>query len=99
MSKEVTISAREKDYDVVKKAISKSTKDFKEMSGIDVKVSIDEKDALPKGNQGGVIIKGNGGKIKVNNTLEERLTLMQINALPVVRAALFGESQTRKFKD
>lgn len=99
MSKEVTISARESDYDLVKKAISKSTKDFKEMSGIDVKVSLDEKDPLPKSLHGGVIIKGNNGKIRVNNTLEERLSLMQTQALPAVRIALFGESQTRKFHD
>lgn len=99
MSKEVTISAREADYDLVKDAISKSTKDFKEKSGIDVKASIDEKDPLSTSLHGGVIVKGNGGKIKVNNTLEERLSLMQTQALPAVRIALFGESQTRKFHD
>lgn len=99
MTKEITISAREQDYDIVKQAITKSTKDFKEKSGLDAKVSIDEKDPLSKNSQGGVIIKGTGGKIRVNNTLEERLTLLQTSALPAVRSALFGESQTRKFKD
>lgn len=99
MAKEVTVSARETDYDVVKQAITKSTKDFKEKSGIDVKVTIDEKDPLPKSIHGGVIVKAMKGQIRVNNTLEERLSLMQLNALPAVRIALFGESETRKFKD
>ncbi|CCG81453.1 putative ATP synthase subunit E [Taphrina deformans PYCC 5710] len=99
MANEVSISAREADYDVVKKAFVKSTQDFKDKSGIEVKVSIDENDPLPKSLHGGVIVKTNQSKIRVNNTLEERLKLLQINALPLVRAALFGESQTRKFHD
>lgn len=99
MAKEVTVSAREADYDLVKKALSKSIKDFKDKSGIEVKVEIDENDPLPKNLHGGVIIKAHSSKIRVNNTLEERLTLLQINALPIVRGALFGESQTRKFHD
>lgn len=99
MAKDITISAKEQDYDLIKQAIAKSTKDFKEMSGIDATVSIDKENPLPESIHGGVIVKGNHGKIKVNNTLEERLTLMRINALPAVRIALFGESQTRKFHD
>ena len=99
MAKEITVSARESDYDLVKSAFTKSTKEFKETSGIDVKVSIDEKDPLPKSAHGGVIIKAMNSQIRVNNTLEERLSLVQLNALPIIRTALFGESQTRKFKD
>ena len=99
MAKEVTISAREADYDLVKKAITKAAKDFKDKSGIDVKASIDEKNPLAKSLHGGVVVKALHGSIKVNNTLEERLNLMQIYALPAVRGALFGESTTRTFKD
>lgn len=99
MAGEVSVSARETDYDVVKKAFEKSSKDFKDKSGIEVKVSIDENDPLPKNLHGGVIVKANQSKIRVNNTLEERLKLLQLNALPLVRGALFGESQTRKFHD
>lgn len=99
MAKDMTISARETDYEMVKKAIVKSVKDFKEKSGIEAKVTIDEKDPLAKGLHGGLVIKAKQGTIKVNNTLEERLALVQLNALPIVRSALFGESQTRKFHD
>jgi V-type H+-transporting ATPase subunit E len=48
---------------------------------------------------GGVSIVGGKGKIDINNTLEERLRLLEIDALPMVRSSLFGENQNRKFYD
>ncbi|BFZ58584.1 V-ATPase V1 sector subunit E [Savitreella phatthalungensis] len=99
MGKKVTVSARENDYDVVKKAIESAKKSFKDKSGIDADVSIDEDSPLPEKSAGGVIVKANKGTIRCDNTLEGRLLILETDALPLVRAALFGESQTRKFKD
>ena len=99
MDKDVTISARKIDIDIVKKAIKPSVAKFKEKSGLDVKVKVDETDLLAEASQGGVIIKAQGGMIRVDNTLEERLKLMRINGLPLVRTSLFGESKTRTFHD
>lgn len=48
---------------------------------------------------GGVIIIGGGGKISINDTLEERLNLLGIDALPQIRVSLFGENQNRRFTD
>lgn len=48
---------------------------------------------------GGVIIFNGTGKIDINNTLDERLKLLEIEALPSVRETLFGENKNRKFKD
>ena len=48
---------------------------------------------------GGVIIVGTGGKIDINNTLEERLKLLETDALPSIRVTLFGENANRKFHD
>ena len=48
---------------------------------------------------GGVFIVSGTGKIDINNTLEERLKLCETDALPVVRATLFGENENRKFHD
>lgn len=42
---------------------------------------------------------GAGGKIDINNTLEERLKLLETEALPVMRATLFGKNENRKFYD
>ena len=48
---------------------------------------------------GGVSIIGGGGKIDINNTLEERLRLCETDALPSVRTTLFGKNENRKFYD
>jgi V-type H+-transporting ATPase subunit E len=48
---------------------------------------------------GGLSIVGGGGKIDINNTFEERLTLLEDNALPSVRTTLFGKNENRKFYD
>lgn len=42
---------------------------------------------------------GSGGKIDINNTFDERLKLLQDNALPAVRNTLFGKNENRKFYD
>lgn len=46
-----------------------------------------------------MIIVGGAGKIDVNNTFEERLRLLEIDALPAVRETLFGKNENRKFVD
>ena len=48
---------------------------------------------------GGLSIVGGGGKIDINNTFEERLKLLEDNALPAIRSALFGKNENRKFYD
>ena len=54
---------------------------------------------LTSSSAGGVRILNGNGKIDVNNTLEERLRLLQIDALPTVRNMLFGANEHRKFYD
>lgn len=48
---------------------------------------------------GGVTISGTGGRIDINNTFDERLKILETDALPSIRVTLFGENQNRKFKD
>lgn len=48
---------------------------------------------------GGVSIVGGQGKIDINNTFEERLRLLEIDALPAVRETLFGKNLNRRFYD
>lgn len=40
---------------------------------------------------------GGAGKIELNNTLEERLKILQLGSLPAVRNTLFGANENRKF--
>lgn len=48
---------------------------------------------------GGISIVGGGGRIDINNTLEERLKLLEVDALPMVRVSLFGKNENRRFVD
>lgn len=48
---------------------------------------------------GGVVVVGGNGKIDINNTLEERLHLLETDALPSIRVTLFGENENRRFHD
>jgi V-type H+-transporting ATPase subunit E len=39
---------------------------------------------------GGVVILGHGGRIEYDDTLEDRLKLLESAALPNIRASIFG---------
>lgn len=95
----ISVRAREKDYDLVKKAIEDAAKEFKEKIGKEVTVDLDESNPLPAESAGGVIIIGGRGKIEIADTFEERLRLLEIDALPAVRETLFGKNLNRKFYD
>ncbi|KAL1955586.1 hypothetical protein VTO42DRAFT_8389 [Malbranchea cinnamomea] len=95
----VRVRVRKQDNDVAKKALEEAEKKFKETVGKEVKVDIDEEEPLPESSAGGVVIVGGGGKIEINNTLEERLRLLETDALPAVREMLFGKNENRKFFD
>jgi len=52
---------------------------------------------LTMDSSGGISIVGGGGKIEINNTFDERLILLQENALPSIRLTLFVKNENRKF--
>lgn len=95
----VQVRARKADYEVVRKAIPEAVKEYKAKVGKDVAVTIDESDPLPEGSSGGVFIVGTNGRIDINNTFEERLKLLETDALPSIRVTLFGENENRRFHD
>ncbi|KKK13154.1 hypothetical protein P175DRAFT_0503761 [Aspergillus ochraceoroseus IBT 24754] len=95
----VEIRAKKSDYDAIKKVVGEAEKEFKENVGKDVSVSLDEEEPLSEDCAGGVVVIGGQGKIEINNTFEERLRLLEIDALPAVRETLFGKNTNRKFHD
>ncbi|MCJ1469180.1 V-ATPase V1 sector subunit E [Pseudocyphellaria aurata] len=97
--KKVAVRARKQDYEVVKKAIGDAKKEYKENTKEEISIELDEKNPHPQESSGGVSIVGTGGKVDINNTLDERLRLLETDALPMVRASLFGKNQNRKFYD
>lgn len=99
MEPAVTLRVRKADVSVTKKAADQAEKKFKDVSGRDVKITIDETKYLSDKSAGGLILANGIGKIEINNTLEERLRLLSERALPAVRLEMFGVSTTRKFFD
>ncbi|KAF2197753.1 vacuolar ATP synthase subunit E [Delitschia confertaspora ATCC 74209] len=93
------VKARKADYDIVKKAIDEAQSEYKSKLDKEVTITIDESDPLPEGSAGGVIVVGTGGRIDINNTLEERLKLLEDDALPSIRVTLFGDNKNRRFHD
>lgn len=45
------------------------------------------------------MIVGGNGKIEIDNTFDARLVILENNALPSMRKALFGQNPNRKFFD
>jgi vacuolar-type H+-ATPase subunit E/Vma4 len=67
-------------------------------------------DYIAESSVGGVVVLGHGGRIEFDNTLEERLKLLETQSLPKIRATIFGyvsqndiltprQSASRKFFD
>ncbi|ODV82201.1 ATPase, V1/A1 complex, subunit E [Suhomyces tanzawaensis NRRL Y-17324] len=99
LEKEVTIKVREADVALAKEAAEDAAKAFEEKSKFAVSITVNEDDFLSKDVSGGVVVVNGTGKIEVNNTLEERLNILNQVALPGLRLELFGPSATRKFFD
>ncbi|KXL46439.1 hypothetical protein M433DRAFT_8524 [Acidomyces richmondensis BFW] len=98
--RKIVLRCRKKDDELVKKAAQGAASEYKEkLHGRDVEITVDEKEKLPEECAGGVMIMNSTGKIDINNTFEERLRLLETDALPYVRMTLFGENKNRKFTD
>lgn len=95
---EAVIKATEKDKKLVEAIINDVAKEYKEIAGRDVSITVSD-EFLSKDCAGGVIVTDEAGKIEVDNTLEERLQLLSEEALPAIRLEMFGPSKTRKFFD
>lgn len=95
----IQVRVRQKDTKLLGKATEQATQEYKEASGAGVSITVDEDGFLPEYSHGGIFIVGSSGKITINNTLEERLRIIQADCLPVVRGSVFGENPNRKFYD
>ncbi|CAD6893847.1 unnamed protein product [Tilletia controversa] len=95
MEDKVEITVREQDVGLAKKAADSAASAYKEKSGKSTSVEVGA--GLGKNSAGGVALSGFGGKIKINNTLEERLRLMEEKMLPEIRMDLYGRNPSRKF--
>jgi len=85
-----------KDVELANNAIQVASQNYKESTKRDINVELDKENNLPDDSAGGVILTSHFGRIRINNTLEERLTLAQEELLPEIRILLFGPSPNKK---
>ncbi|KAF0521750.1 putative vacuolar ATP synthase subunit E [Gigaspora margarita] len=98
MDEKVTVIVKKSELNLAQDAIKIATKTYTDTTRSPVHIEIDEEN-LPEESAGGVILSSHFGRIKINNTLEERLSLAQDEMLPELRVLLFGHSPNRKFFD
>jgi len=99
MDRELFIRCRKADTELVEKAAKEASSEFEKSAGYVVETEIDADSPLPAESTGGVVILGHGGRIEFDDTLEDRLRLLESAALPNIRASIFGASASRKFFD
>ncbi|KAF7792685.1 hypothetical protein EIP86_003783 [Pleurotus ostreatoroseus] len=92
---EVTVHAREKDVAIAQKATTNAAKAYEDISGRSVKATV--RGELSNDLAGGVTLISGTGRITLDNTLDERLRLLEDRMLPEIRYDLFGANPNRKF--
>ncbi|OSX62208.1 hypothetical protein POSPLADRAFT_1142789 [Postia placenta MAD-698-R-SB12] len=92
---EVTVLVREKDFEFAQQAADNAAAQYTEISGRIVTPTV--KPALSNDIAGGVKLIGGTNRITLDNTLDERLRLLEDRMLPEIRNNLFGANPNRKF--
>ncbi|KAL4259245.1 V-ATPase E subunit family protein [Pleurotus pulmonarius] len=95
MESEVTIETRKKDAEEVTQAAEAAAATYKDLSGKDIK--FDVSGVLNDNGAGGIRLINASGRITIDNTLDERLRLLEDRMLPEIRRDLFGANENRKF--
>ncbi|WFD22544.1 V-ATPase V1 sector subunit E [Malassezia equina] len=91
------------DVQTVQGVVDAALKRYKEVTGRETKVEVKEglgKDAYVQetyGSAGGLLLKAQNGKITLDNTLEQRLRLLEEQILPELRFDLLGPNEHRKY--
>eukprot|EP00088_Acartia_fossae_P011558 TRINITY_DN15874_c0_g1_i1.p1 TRINITY_DN15874_c0_g1~~TRINITY_DN15874_c0_g1_i1.p1 ORF type:complete len:227 (-),score=93.72 TRINITY_DN15874_c0_g1_i1:304-984(-) len=96
---QVFVRCRQIDQQLVESIIPGAQQDYKAKVGKECAVKLDTENWLSKDCTGGIEILAMKGKIKVDNSLEARLTMVSEQILPSIRGALFGANPNRKFND
>jgi V-type H+-transporting ATPase subunit E len=94
----VVVICRSADQHLVESAIKVAQGQYQEKTHKRVTVAISNT-TLPADGAGGVIIASKDERIKVNQTLEDRLETVMQALTPKVREMLFGKSQSRVYFD
>jgi len=97
--KNVNLKCRKGDVSAVQTAMKGAIKEAEDSNGIKTTLKLSESDFLPDTCGGGIEFQAMEGKMKITNTLENRLDNATILTLPAVRNILFGANPARAFFD
>lgn len=86
MEKKVLVRCRKEDVDLVKEVLGGALESYKSHSGDQCEAELDEQYFLPSETCGGVEVSAFNSKIKVANTLANRLELVNRQLLPEISA-------------
>ncbi|KIJ60763.1 hypothetical protein HYDPIDRAFT_138696 [Hydnomerulius pinastri MD-312] len=95
MEPNVTLLAREQDTELVQKAGEAAAETYTQISGR--QVTFDVQSPLSSEGAGGIKLVSGSKRITIDNTLDERLRLLEDRMLPEIRKDLFGPNENRKF--
>ncbi|CAF3702712.1 unnamed protein product, partial [Rotaria socialis] len=114
METDITLRCRRNDFSLVQQLIPDAIQRYKqELKQKDIKITIDDKNFIADDSfiflvknlifyyfsAGGIELYAMGGKIKVSNTIEARLSMIFNQILLEIQAKLFGINQNRKYHD
>ncbi|XP_015834011.1 V-type proton ATPase subunit E isoform X1 [Tribolium castaneum] len=95
----IVVRVRQQDRSIIQGILPVVATKYRDATGKDVHLKIDDESHLPSETTGGVVLYAQKGKIKIDNTLEARLDLIAQQLVPEIRTALFGRNVNRKFTD
>jgi V-type H+-transporting ATPase subunit E len=95
----ITIRCRQADQGIVQSVVASAIASVKDKIKMETEVTLDAENFLAQDCAGGVELYARGGKIRVDNSLEARLTLVAQSMMPKIRTSLFGKNENRIFFD
>jgi V-type H+-transporting ATPase subunit E len=95
MESNVTVLARKTYLEIVKQSANAAAKSYNEISGREVLFDVEA--TLSDDGAGGIKLVSGSRRITIDNTLDERLRLLEDRMLPEIRHDLFGPNENRKF--
>nr|SVE77298.1 EOG090X0F8Y [Daphnia lumholtzi]SVE78544.1 EOG090X0F8Y [Daphnia lumholtzi] len=95
----VTIRCRQADLELVESVLPEAIAKYSEAMHKPCQINVAKDNFLPADTCGGVELAAFHGRIRVNNTLENRLEMIAGQMLPEMRTKLFNANPNRKFFD
>jgi len=95
----VLLRCRQADLGLVEGVIAPAVAMYKEKTGKECNVKVDQESFLNPNVGGGIELLAQRGKIKISNTLDARLDMIAKQMVPEIRTSLFGRNLNRRFTD